>query len=274
MSIDQPRIIVTGNVKGGTGKSTVSLHMATALARSGYRTGVLDLDLGQTTVARFLENRAGFCVRSGVDLPTPVLVPADEDAPDVVVAALADPAVAALDALVIDTPGAATPQMMAAHAHADVLITPLNDSFVDLDVLVRMDHDGETVLGPSSYAQMVWQARQARAKAGGPPINWFVLRNRLAHVQARNQQAMETALASMARRFSFTVVPGLGERVIYREMFLKGLTLLDLRDESAGQRLSLSHVAARSELRALLTSIFPALTGFGDEDGPAQEGAA
>ena len=66
---------------------------------------------------------------------------------------------------------------------------------------------------------------------------------------------MADALASLAGYLEFRNCPGLSERVIYRELFLQGLTLLDLRKERTGVNLSMSHVAARQELRAVMQSI-------------------
>ena len=66
---------------------------------------------------------------------------------------------------------------------------------------------------------------------------------------------MDKLLAELAKRVGFRLAPGLGERVVYREMFLKGLTLLDIRQEGAGMALSMSHVAARQELRTLVEAI-------------------
>ena len=66
----------------------------------------------------------------------------------------------------------------------------------------------------------------------------------------------------LAARIRFRVAPGFGERVIYRELFLKGLTLLDLREKGVGIALSMSHMAARQEVRALLEII-----GFTPADG-------
>src|SRR3546814_12498496 len=70
-------------------------------------------------------------------------------------------------------------------------------------------------------------------------------RNRLAHREARNMRRVGAALGELAKRVGFRVIPGLSERVIYRELFPRGLTLLDL---AAMGQTSLSHVAARQEL--------------------------
>ncbi|MBU1837370.1 MAG: division plane positioning ATPase MipZ, partial [Alphaproteobacteria bacterium] len=64
-------IIVVGNEKGGAGKSTVAMHVATALSRMGHRVGTLDLDLRQKSLGRYMTNRREFMVAEGLDLPSP-----------------------------------------------------------------------------------------------------------------------------------------------------------------------------------------------------------
>jgi len=168
-------------------------------------------------------------------------------------AALAE--LAGQDVVVIDTPGSDSHLSRLGHACANTLITPLNDSFLDLDVLANVDVGGRTVLGPSTYSQMVWEQRQQRARAGLPAMDWIVMRNRLSHVDARNKREIIRLLELLAGRIHFRIAPGFGERVIFRELFPKGLTLLDILDEAPGFRLSLSHIAARQEVRALLQAI-------------------
>ena len=257
-------IIVVGNEKGGAGKSTVAMHVASALARMGHRVGTLDLDLRQRSLGRYIENRLRFLAREGLDLPTPrdMLLPEIEDGAlppggneqdhrlSLAVAALEPES----DFIVIDCPGSHTRLAQVAHSMADTLVTPLNDSFVDFDLLARIDTDGEKILGPSVYAEMVWTARQLRAQAGLAPIDWVVLRNRLGSQAMLNKQRMETALGRLAKRIGFRVAPGFSESVVFRELFPRGLTLLDLRDVGVSG-LSMSQVAARQELRELVRSL-------------------
>lgn len=256
--------IVVGNEKGGAGKSTVSMHVATALSRMGHRVGALDLDLRQKTMARYLENRRKYLGAQGLDLPTPVYVelPATEaqnaaDGEKAYDTRLSQ-AVAELesqsDFIVIDCPGSHTRLAQVAHSLADTLITPLNDSFVDFDLLAKVDSDGEKILGPSVYSEMVWSARQLRAQAGLQPIDWIVLRNRLGAQQMVNKKKMESAVTRLAKRIGFRVAPGFNERVIFRELFPRGLTLLDLRDIGVKQ-LNISNIAARQELRDLIKAL-------------------
>ncbi|MCC6306317.1 MAG: division plane positioning ATPase MipZ [Rhodobacteraceae bacterium] len=257
-------IVVVGNEKGGSGKSTTCMHIATALARLGHRVGALDLDLRQRSFARYIENRRAHLDRTGLDLPTPALV----ELPEVDRAQIGpeenvfdhrlSAAVAALepvsDFIVIDCPGSHTRLSQLAHSLADTLVTPLNDSFVDFDLLARVDAETGKIQGPSIYAEMVWQARQLRAQAGLRPIDWIVLRNRLGAQQMHNKRKVGKALEDLARRIGFRVAPGFSERVIFRELFPRGLTLLDLRDVGVEQ-LNISNLAARQELRDLIRAL-------------------
>jgi chromosome partitioning protein len=158
-------------------------------------------------------------------------------------------------AIVIDTPGSDTYLSRLGHAQADVLITPLNDSFLDLDVLAHIDADRRRALAPSVYSQMVWEQRQWRARNGRTPIDWVVMRNRLSHVDARSKRDVARLLHQLAKRIGFRLAPGFGERVIFRELFPKGLTLLDLRERGAGVPLNMSHLAARQEVRELFRAV-------------------
>jgi chromosome partitioning protein len=260
----RPRIIVLGNEKGGSGKSTTAMHVIVALLKRGFSVGCIDLDARQGTLSRQIENRRSYAeatgsaldlpelrsvLHSGADLKTDAQRSENQDL-DAALHDLAD-----RDYIVIDTPGSDSYLSRLGHACADTLITPLNDSFLDLDVLARVDVEGRAVLGPSTYSQMVWEQRQARAKAGLKPIDWIVTRNRLSHVDARNKREIAELIELLARRIRFRTAPGFGERVIFRELFPKGLTLLDLRDEAPAFRMSLSHVAARQEVRALIQAI-------------------
>ena len=259
-----PHIIVLGNEKGGSGKSTTAMHILVALLRRGFSVGSIDLDARQGTLSRLIENRRGFAESNGRPLGLPAHHRIERSMVNERAAAHREDrdalnrALAALDGhdyVVIDTPGSDNNLSRLGHARADTLITPLNDSFLDLDVLARIDMRGRTVLGPSTYSQMVWEQRQQRARQGQPPIDWIVMRNRLSHVDARNKREVARLLDQLSRRIHFRLAPGFGERVIFRELFPRGLTLLDLRDEAPEIRLSVSHVAARQEVRALLQAI-------------------
>ena len=257
-------IIVVGNEKGGSGKSTTCMHVATALARMGKKVGALDLDLRQRSFGRYVENRLAYMAREGLDLPSPEY----RELPEADAATLApgenpydhrlSSVVAELDPVcdfvVIDCPGSHTRLSQVAHSLADTLITPLNDSFIDFDLLARTDAETGKVVGPSIYSEMVWSARQLRARAGLKPIDWIVLRNRLGAQQMHNKRKVGEALEQLSKRIGFRVAPGFSERVIFRELFPRGLTLLDLRDVGV-ENLNISNVAARQELRDLMKEL-------------------
>ncbi len=259
-----PHVVVLGNEKGGSGKSTTAMHLLVALMKRGHSVGCIDLDARQGTLSRYLENRARTARENGVALELPESRRVHRSEADTRAEVEAEERArldgalsgfAHCDFIVMDTPGSDSFLSRLGHSFADTLITPLNDSFLDLDLLARVDVEGRKVISPSVYSQMVWEQRQLRARAGQAPIDWIVMRNRLGHVDARNKRAMTGLLTQLAKRIGFRLVPGFGERVIFRELFLKGLTLLDLREEGTGVVLNMSHVAARQEVRALLQAI-------------------
>lgn len=255
-----PRIIVFGNEKGGSGKSTAAVQVAIGLLRQGRTVATLDLDARQGTLSRYMSNREAYG-----DLPMPIhaaLLPSALN--DRVAAAAADQQAIkeTLDSLkhvefvIADTPGNDTVLSRLAHSYADTLVTPINDSFIDFDLLARVDPKTRKILGPSVYAEAVWDRRKERAMTrGAPPIDWIVMRNRLGHSEARNKRDMGAALDELARRIGFRVAEGFGERVIFRELFLSGLTLFDLGAAVGGPALAMSHVAGRQEARSLIETI-------------------
>jgi chromosome partitioning protein len=260
----RPHVIVLGNEKGGSGKSTAAMHLFVALARQGHRVGTVDLDSRQQSFFRYLDNRNAFNERQGTDLVMPLLAAVEPSRAALRAEAAAedrqnlDEAVRWLGEscrfIVIDTPGAVTPLSEAAHAAADTLITPINDSLIDFDLLGRVDPTSGKVLGPSIYSEMVWSARQRRAVTGRPPMDWVVLRNRMATLDSRNKRRVGEVMSELSRRIGFRIVPGFCERVIFRELFLTGLTLLDLKQDGP-ITLTMSHVAARQEVRDLVKAL-------------------
>lgn len=275
-SDDAPRatshVIVVGNEKGGAGKTTVCMHIKAALQAAGYSVGSIDLDIRQRSLTRYIENRAALIGRRDMHFPEHIALEGSTNAnPELVQKEEADAFVQALgslrarhDFVIVDCPGNDSYLSRLAHASADTLVTPMNESFVDIDLLARINPETLAVESPSIYAEMVWSCRQARAQAHGTPIDWVVLRNRTSHIHAKNRKRVEETLQELSRRLSFREVDGLSERVVFREMFPAGLTLIDLTDEEAGQSLTMSHVAARAEVMALVKALN--LPGLGDAD--------
>lgn len=264
MAKSGPHIVVLGNEKGGSGKSTTAMHLIVALLASGKRVGSIDLDARQGSLSRYVENRRRSTEGMLTPLPMPEHIGINQSAADSRVSAQAEDEanlVAALDQLkacdfiVIDTPGSDSALSRAAHIRADTLISPLNDSFLDLDLFGRIEDEGATIRRPSVYAETVWEQRKRRAMAGGRPIDWVVMRNRLSSLDARNKRDIGRLLEQLAKRIGFRIAPGFTERVIFRELFPRGLTLLDLSRQDAGVQWRMSHVAARAEVRDLLDAL-------------------
>ncbi|MCX7338237.1 MAG: ATPase [Alphaproteobacteria bacterium] len=260
--IPKPYIVVLGNEKGGTGKSTAAMHIITSLLKNGFSVASIDVDARQGTLTRYVENRRLRQKNTGADLLLPEHRAIFKSALDHTADAQAEETKTITDTLVefkdfdyvvFDTPGSDSFLSRLAHSKADTLITPLNDSFVDLDMLVRVSPDSLDVLRPSTYAEMVWDQKKQKAINGGGSIDWIVMRNRLSNIYSRNKEEMERVLKALSKRIGFRLIPGFGERVIFRELFLSGLTLLDVRESKAP--LSLSHIAAKQELAVLMEMI-------------------
>lgn len=247
--------IVFANEKGGTGKSTTAVHVAVALAYQGARVASLDLDPRQRTMHRYIENRLGTLEKRGLTLPTPNCEVFRGETPADLIAAIRR-LEAGYDFLIIDNPGRDDPFARLAVEHADTLVTPMNDSFVDFDLIGQVDAETFKVKKLSFFAELIWEARLKRSRQTieqcRPEMDWIVVRNRTGHVEARNMARLQKALAEMAKRVGFRVTHGLSERVIYRELFPSGLTLLD---KGHLGELGTSHLVARQELRALVKAL-------------------
>lgn len=263
-----PHVIVVGNEKGGSGKSTTVMHLAVGLLRQGRRVAVADLDARQGTISRYFENRRRHVAEGELNLPMPELLtlkPEDGGGDAEGIEALLEGVLADVgerhEVLILDTPGSDTALSRMAHSFADILITPLNDSFIDLDVLARVDARTMTIAGPSHYAELVWQQRMLRLARGKrlgveqKPTDWIVMRNRMGFTESKNKREIERLIAELAKRIGFRTVPGFSERVIFRELFHQGLTLMDMIEVADKPQIAMSHVAARQEVRALLEAL-------------------
>ena len=266
VSIEQrAQVIVLGNEKGGSGKSTAAMHLIVGLLRDGYRVGAIDLDARQATLGGYLAAREAFAAAKGVALPMPRRAAVHRSERDSRAEAEADERerfAAALEGLareceivVIDCPGSDTYLSRLGHAHADTLVTPINDSFVDFAMLAKVDPDRHDIVQPSIYSEMVWEARKRRFARDRGRIDWIVMRNRLGASEARNKRDVGATLDALAKRIGFRTVRGFGERVIFRELYLQGLTLMDVKEAGLGISMGMSHVAARAEVRSLIGAI-------------------
>ena len=267
--------IVVGNEKGGTGKTTTAMHIVVALLRMNYSVTAIDLDSRQQTFARYIENRKAFTVRSRQDLPLPEIHvierakrPADSTPLEIArLKELLITAKAHSDFVIIDTPGSDTELSRLGHSAADTLLTPINDSFLDFDLLAKCDAESLESGRPSLYSEFVWDCRKRRLMADrkNPNIEWVVMRNRVSSVEARNKRKVAAAIEKVSSRIGCRIAAGLSERVIFRELFPLGLTVLDLPVAGLAMPLTMSHIAARQEVRALLSALH--LPGLERESG-------
>lgn len=256
--------ITVGNQKGGTGKSTTAVHLAVGLLNRGHSVGCIDLDGEQGTFSNYLANRRTFAEKSGLEVPMPVCHRVQpSEAQDRETAESEDRsrlnesfgAFADFDYLIIDTPGNQGRLSRLGHINADVLITPLNDSFLDIDVLAEIDLEERQVLNPSAYAETVMAQNRQRSARGWQPIHWFVMRNRLAQLDTRISRDMTRLLDQLSERMGFRLLPGLSERMVYRELFYQGQTLLDLPEQPAEARVNASRSNARQEICRLVDAV-------------------
>ena len=259
-------VVVLGNEKGGSGKSTTALHIAVALLKAGQRVATIDLDSRQKSFTHYIENRRDWAERARIDLEMPThhcVERADGPSVEANEAREFDSFAKAIstiehthDVVVIDTPGNDTYLMRLAHSMADTLVTPLNDSFVDFDVLATLDPTNFAVTGESHYAEMVRETRRQRRLVDGKLTDWIVVRNRLSQLGSRNKKLVGEGINELSKRMGFRCVDGFAERVVYREFFPRGLTALDHLDEATlGTRPNMSHLTAREEVIGLLNSL-------------------
>ncbi len=267
MSLNKiPYFFVIGNEKGGAGKTTCCMHLICALLEQGFKVASIDADVRQQSLSRYLQNRTDY---NKANPENQVLEPKhfilQEDKSDnvsqkeqqeiVMFENIINAIGTNFDIVVIDTPGSFSHYSRLAHSHADTVITPMNDSFIDLDLIARINPADFSVICPSIYSEMVWKQKMVKMQKSGKPIEWIVMRNRLTSVESTNKRNMSTALANISSRLGLKVAPGFSERVIFRELFLQGLTLVDLNKSRRDKSFSISHIAARQELRDFLNYI-------------------
>jgi len=259
-------VIVLGNEKGGSGKSTTAMHVAVALLQAGQRVATIDLDSRQKSFTHYIENRRDWAERTRIRLDVPRhfcvargfgLRLDDIEAQEFAAFAEAISAVESThDFVVIDTPGSDSYMMRLAHSMADTLITPINDSFVDFDVLGSVDPTTFATVGVSHYAEMVREARRQRRLVDGGMTDWVVVRNRLSTLGSRNKRLVGEGVVQLAKQLGFRFVDGFSERVVYREFFPRGLTALDdINEDTLGIRPTMSHVTARDEVKSLIATL-------------------
>ncbi len=271
MARDGAHVIVVGNEKGGSGKSTTAFHLAVYLLYAGYRVATIDVDSRQQTFTHYVRNRRTFVQQRGLSLPNPThfhlpsawgdSIKENHRAEFDIFRRSVGEVEDRVDFLIIDTPGFDTNLTRLAHSLADTLVTPVNDSLIDLNVLARIDADSGNLIETSHYARLVQRARSERMAVDGQPIDWVLVRNRISMLGSRNSRQVHQTLESIATRFGARQADGIAERVIFRSLFQMGLTVFDPVDEDlTGEAQTTSHASARQEYRNLLAALNLPLT--------------
>jgi len=255
-----------GNEKGGSGKSTIAMHLAIGLLRLGYKVGTVDLDSHQATLTNYMKNRWRYVSKAYGDVPSPEHIHIDRAEDNIVSQNYeqerwrVETAVGELreknDFIVIDTPGNDRYMNLVGHSLADILVTPINDSFIDVDLIAKIDPQSFEIIEPSVYTRMIMDIKHRREMSGERKLDWFLMRNRLSAVESNNNQDIGNILRDLQDRLGYSLAPGFSERVIFKELFLQGLTLLDLKDGNKSF-LNMANIDARQEVRYLLRMILP-----------------
>jgi len=274
-------VIVLGNEKGGSGKSTLAIHLAVALMLEGMKVATIDLDARKQTLTHIVRNRRKWADMQGIFLPMPehhILESADSDTPRVnkwsdyeACSRLLDSLKQRVDFIIIDTPSAHSELSALAHASADTLLTPMNDSMLDIDVLANITPNFGTITNVSPYADVVKNAHKTRIVNDRVEIDWVVVRNRLTDLDTANHAQVSTTLETLAGQLGFREAPGVAELSIYREYFNMGLTGLDPVESFAGvTRPTVHHMTSRNEILALVEALNLPLSERGRQRKQAQ----
>ena len=274
MARDGAHVIVVGNEKGGSGKSTTAFHLAVYLLYAGHRVATIDVDSRQQTLTHYVRNRRAHCRETGRSLPNPLhfhlpsawgdSVKENQKAEFEVFRRSVGEVENSVDFLLIDTPGFDTNLTRLAHSLADTLVTPVNDSLIDINVLARTDPETGLPVETSHYARLVQRARSERMSVDGETVDWVLVRNRISMLASRNARQVNATLEGIATRFGCRIADGIAERVIFRSLFSSGTTVFDsLDDESEAS--SVSHISARQEYRNLVAALNLPLRGAAAE---------
>lgn len=260
----QAHVIVISNEKGGTGKSTIAMHLAVKLMQEGFKIATIDLDGRQGSLSKYIENRQSFCEQKNIDLPIPqnfrfypesnaYLIPAEREKIAFQIYELSKQ----VDAIIIDTPGSKNYLFEEAHKHADTVITPISDSLIDLNVIADIDFASGKVMAPGHYANFIWDSKKYLASQGKAYLNWIITGNKISSFRSKNKAVVFDYLSKLSKLYGFRLFEGFKDRVIYRELFLEGLTVLDMQHPELKMRMSMSHLAAKFEIKNLAEFISP-----------------
>ncbi|MFI3242443.1 MAG: division plane positioning ATPase MipZ [Alphaproteobacteria bacterium] len=261
MTNKKSHVIVISNEKGGVGKSSISMHLSVKLLQEGFSVATLDFDGAQASLTKYIENRKTFCDLRSIDLPMPThfkFAPKEQkDAHIAEISFLVEELSKKFDAIIIDTPGGRNYLFDLAHSFADTLITPISDSLIDLSSLADIDYLTGKIKSAGHYASFVWDVKKEKAKRGENYLNWIVVGNKISSYNSNNKKKVFALLEKVSKQYGFRYLEGMKDRTIYKELFLQGLTVLDFSNSTLKQKMSVSHLAAKREVRAIAEFICP-----------------
>lgn len=223
------QIIVFANEKGGVGKSTLAFHTCVALARMGHQVLAIDLDRRQQSLQRALENRDATARSLGVQLPSPQHCVLEHQT-----GAMLSQEIARFgggcDTIVIDVAGQDSPIARRAIAMADKLVTPVNPTFVDLDSVAHFNAATMKLSSPGRFAEVVGALQSERISRGLQKTDWMLVKNRVRRNEKLQLERFNKAVDQLPIHLGLRLIPGLSERVAYRELFMFGLTHADCKE--------------------------------------------
>jgi len=244
------QVITIGNNKPGAGKTTLAVHVILSLVSYGYRVCAIDIDPDQRSLSHYLENRKRYMNQRGITLPMPT-AHATVNQRSLSTAISNDThchhfqdyihrICQEYDFLVMDTQAFNSFLSRFAHSLANIIITPVNYSLSDIE--------GE-------YWSLIERRNDTQNQIHSTPLRWFILRNRYLLVDTPGIRHIYKQFSRLAFSHELIWKDGLQERPLYHELFLRGLSLLDVGEENHGIEVTLPYIAARQELRQFLRTL-------------------
>lgn len=246
------KIVTIGSFKGGTGKTTMAAVLGTAMTLRGLKVRVIELETQTKPLARYQASRE-FADLDGpkvTDLNVSGGTPDVKDWQMTFSSVKADAERAGIDVVIIDTTSVWKPEVIAAHLMADLVLTTVTESPIDLYQI--MPTEGPSMQAVRPYAQLIDLVRRHAEKAERTNFDWFLCLNRKSHLITRVGERVRDRLTEFTDESRIQMVEGLVDRVGYRNMMDTGITPMDV---IAGQPVQRSQIAARTEVNRLASRV-------------------